>query len=182
MASMIPLIIAASFFMVICMHSSNARLLHDIAKSSSAKQHHLSISLKITEKDGGALIEGAQAHARPSTTPFSKGAAKNSSTGNAHNKKINVRVAKEGSEMVESSPFHDHVALLKGKHVKDPENPSLSQDHGKEEFTDLKNDDIVTAERTRVHAQPPMDPFLNGSDKFEPSSSHQVALNEGNES
>ncbi|PWA86164.1 hypothetical protein CTI12_AA142670 [Artemisia annua] len=155
MASMIRLIIAASFFMVICMHSSNARLLPSIVKPSSTKLHHLSISLKITQKDGaGTLIEGAQAHARTPTTPFSKGASKNLSTGNAHNKKI-VRVAKEGSEMVESSPSH-HVALLKGKHVKDPEKPSLSQDHGKEEFTDLKNDDIVVMDYQPPHRKTPI--------------------------
>nr|GEU59393.1 hypothetical protein [Tanacetum cinerariifolium] len=149
MASKIPLIIAASFLMVICMHSSNARLLHDIAKPSSAKEHHVAISLKITQKDGGTLIEGAQA------TPFSKGESTISSMEIAHNKK-SVRVAKEGSEMVESSPSHDHVALLKVKHVKDPENPSLSQDHGKEEFTDLKNDEIVVMDYQPPHRKTPI--------------------------
>lgn len=60
---------------------------------------------QITQKDGGTLIEGAQAHARPPTSPFSKGASKNLSTGNAHNKKI-VRVAKEGSS------HNEHLGVL----------------------------------------------------------------------
>ncbi|PWA86165.1 hypothetical protein CTI12_AA142680 [Artemisia annua] len=37
-----------------------------------------------------------------------------------------------------------------------------------------KSDENETVDR--VHAQPPTIPFLNGSDKFESSSSHQVAL------
>ncbi|KAI3800083.1 hypothetical protein L1987_35391 [Smallanthus sonchifolius] len=122
---------------IICMHFSNARLLPASAivntTSSTAKPHPSSITLQVSEK---------RTQIRPRVTPSSKGGYGELLTGNAQDKKID-RVSKEGSEnIVESSSSH-HVALLKGKHVKNTHTPSLPQNFEKDVVINTRNDDIV---------------------------------------
>ncbi|KAI3793104.1 hypothetical protein L1987_35717 [Smallanthus sonchifolius] len=133
---------------IICMHFSNARLLPASAivnPSSTAKPHPSSISLQVSEK---------RTQIRPRVTPSSKGGYGELLTGNAQDKKID-RVSKEGSEIVEPSSSH-HVALLKGKHVKDTQTPSLSQNFEKEVVSNTGNDDIVVMDYQPPHRKTPI--------------------------
>ncbi|KAI3748975.1 hypothetical protein L6452_12455 [Arctium lappa] len=156
MVSMASLALVAFFYLVSCMHSSNARLLSAIFKPFPANPHHVSISLQVAEKNGGhEMVErsGAQPPAA-ATTPFLKAEFGEFLT--QESKKIkNGGVVKEGSDIVESSSSH-HVALLKGTHVKDSKRPITSEYHGKEEVTRLKNDDIVVTDYQPPHRKTPI--------------------------
>ncbi|KAI3519560.1 hypothetical protein L1887_08770 [Cichorium endivia] len=128
------------------MHSSNARILPAIVKSSSAKSYHVSIPLKVAEKNGGdEMIERTRAQVRPPATPFLKAEFGGSLKGNTQ----------DGSDIVESSSFH-HVALLKGKHVKDPKVPTVSRSHGKKQVNHSENDDIVVTDYQPPHRKAPI--------------------------
>ncbi|CAI9273967.1 unnamed protein product [Lactuca saligna] len=144
---MASLVLLTSFFLVICMHSSNARLLPTIViHKSSIKSHHLQIAEKIN--GGDEMVERTRAPViRPPATPFSKAEFGESLKGNEKND--------AGSDIVESSSFH-HVALLKGKHVEDSKKPSVSRYPGKEEVKHSENDDIVVTDYQPPHRKAPI--------------------------
>ncbi|XP_023762421.1 uncharacterized protein LOC111910841 [Lactuca sativa] len=144
---MASLVLFTSFFLVICMHSSNARLLLTVVKHrSSTRSHHLQIAEKIN--GGDEMVERTRAPViRPPATPFSKAEFGESLTGNEQND--------AGSDIVESSSFH-HVALLKGKHVEDSKKPIVSRYPGKEEVKHSENDDIVVTDYQPPHRKAPI--------------------------
>ncbi|KAL7614391.1 hypothetical protein Lser_V15G09218 [Lactuca serriola] len=144
---MASLVLFTSFFLVICMHSSNARLLLTVVKHrSSTRSHHLQIAEKIN--GGDEMVERTRAPViRPPATPFSKAEFGESLTGNEQND--------AGSDIVESSSFH-HVALLKGKHVEDSKKPIVSRYPGKEEVKYSENDDIVVTDYQPPHRKAPI--------------------------
>nr|KAJ0219718.1 hypothetical protein LSAT_V11C200098050 [Lactuca sativa] len=156
---MASLVLFTSFFLVICMHSSNARLLLTVVKHrSSTRSHHLQIAEKIN--GGDEMVERTRAPViRPPATPFSKAEFGESLTGNEQNgKKIHGVLVKDedaGSDIVESSSFH-HVALLKGKHVEDSKKPIVSRYPGKEEVKHSENDDIVVTDYQPPHRKAPI--------------------------
>ncbi|KAK9060971.1 hypothetical protein SSX86_018151 [Deinandra increscens subsp. villosa] len=143
MASMASLL--ASFFLLISMHFSNARLL-PAAIINPAKPHPISISLKVSENISqiGSPV-----------TPSPKGNAKESTKidrvfnqGSSHNEHL-------GSEIVDQSSFSQshHVALLVGKHLKDAEIPPYFE---KEEVIDPRNDDVVVMDYNPPHRKTPI--------------------------
>ncbi|KAI3720818.1 hypothetical protein L2E82_31813 [Cichorium intybus] len=100
----------------------------------------------VAEKNGGdEMIERTRAQVRPPATPFSKAEFGGSLKGNTQ----------DGSDIVESSSFH-HVALLKGKHVKDPKVPTVSRSHGKKQVNHSENDDIVVTDYQPPHRKAPI--------------------------
>ncbi|KAD7480371.1 hypothetical protein E3N88_03507 [Mikania micrantha] len=121
-----------SFVLVICMHISHARLLPPAIvspPSSTAKPHHYFSTSLLQDSRKRSQIEP---HASSSSSKGEYG------EGNASHSKID-QVFKEGSEIVESSSSHDHVALLNRKPVKDTETPQYFR---KEAIVDPKNEDI----------------------------------------
>ncbi|KVI10088.1 uncharacterized protein LOC112502700 [Cynara cardunculus var. scolymus] len=156
MVSMASLLLVAFFYLVPCMHSSNARLLSAISKPFPANPHHGSISLQVAEKNGGdEMVERTGSDAQPpATTTFLKAEFEEFLT-HDDSKKINgggVVVVKEGSDIVESSISH-HVALLEGTHIKGSERPITSEYHEKEE---VKNDDVTVTDYQPPHRKTPI--------------------------
>ncbi|XP_071707910.1 uncharacterized protein [Rutidosis leptorrhynchoides] len=131
------LLLFTNFFLLICLRSSNARLLSTIVIKPS-------ISLQVER--GPAQSRHLVTNSHSNVDQF----------GDLHTENVQDKVSKlEGKKIVESSSSH-RVALVKRNHVKDHERPPVSSYTGKGEVENLKNDDVVLMDYQPPHRKTPI--------------------------